>query len=150
MEQKQTHAYRYQIETLTNEMCQLEKSIDNFKQEKYQLLQEKVSTDLSGEQLSLIRHLTEEKVFLYSSPSHVNTFPFFKDQFEQDNKELRLQIKQSKNDQQQLQDHLDQLSKQVTQLHQEKVRSVRWHRSVNRFLCARIKWKIIRNNLIRK
>lgn len=131
-------------------MCQLEKSIDNFKQEKYQLLQDQVSTDLSGEQLSLIRHLTDEKVFFYSSPSHLNTLSFVKDQFEQDNKELRLQIKQSKNDQQQLRDHLDQLFKQVTQFHQEKVRSPRLHRSVDRFLCGRINWKMIRHNLIRK
>ena len=106
-------------------MQQLEKSLGEFKQEKYQLLQDKINTNPDDEQLSLVRHLTHEKVLFISFSSHPDILAFFEDQSEQANRELRLQIKQTKNDQQQLEDRVDQLSKQVTQLHQEKVRFLR-------------------------
>ena len=61
-EQKQINTYRIQIETLTNENHELEKTFDELKQEKNQLLLNKMDGDQDDERQNLVRQLTQEKV----------------------------------------------------------------------------------------
>ncbi|UJR27485.1 hypothetical protein I4U23_008770 [Adineta vaga] len=96
-EQNQTSSNRIQIETLTNEIQELEKTLDELKQEKNQLLLNKMDGDQDDERQNLVRQLTQEK-----------------DQYEQQIKESRKQIKQINEDKENLQKEFDRISKQLT------------------------------------
>jgi hypothetical protein len=61
-EQKQTNAYRIQVEELTNEIQEIEKSFQDIKQEKNQLLLNRMEGDEDDERQNLVRQLTQEKV----------------------------------------------------------------------------------------
>jgi prefoldin subunit 5 len=121
--QKQTNSSRNQIELLTNEIHQLEKTLNNLKEEKNQLIQIKMDGDQNDERQNLVRQITLEKVqtkeFL---PRKLIFIFFFKDQYEQQTKELRIQIKQITNERQQIQEEMENISKQCSQISNEKVR----------------------------
>jgi hypothetical protein len=61
-EQKQINSYRIEIETLTNDIHEFEKNFEELKQEKNQLLINKMDGDQDDERQNLVRQLTQEKV----------------------------------------------------------------------------------------
>ena len=61
-EQKQTNSYRIQIETLTNEIHTLEKSLNELKQEKNQLILSQMDSKQDSEQHNLVQKLIQETV----------------------------------------------------------------------------------------
>ncbi|CAF2579258.1 unnamed protein product [Rotaria sp. Silwood2] len=103
IEQKQTNSYRYQIESQTNEIHELEKTLNELQNEKNQLIQTKIDTDENDERQNLFQQITQEK-----------------NQYEQQTKELRIQIKQINNERQKIQDEFDHISKQYLQITHEK------------------------------
>lgn len=71
LEQKQTNTCRNRIESLTNEIQVFEKTLNELKNEKYQLIQSKMNGDENDERQNLVRQITQEKVqllffFVYS------------------------------------------------------------------------------------
>ncbi|CAF2987380.1 unnamed protein product [Rotaria sp. Silwood2] len=103
IEQKQTNSYRYQIESQTNEIHELEKTLNELQNEKNQLIQTKIDTDENDERQNLFQQITQER-----------------NQYEQQTKELRIQIKQINNERQKIQDEFDHISKQYLQITHEK------------------------------
>ena len=69
-EQKLNKASRTQIDTLTGEIQELEKSLEDLKQEKSQLLQTRMNDEQDDDRQDLLRHLTQEKV----SECHLSLF----------------------------------------------------------------------------
>jgi len=125
-EQKQINSYQIQIEKLTNEIHELEKTFEELKQEKNQLLFNKMDGDQDDERQNLVRQLTQEK-----------------DQYEQQIKEFRKQIKQINEDK-------DNISKQFAQIDNEKVKNLFRRFRVQLFLFLRINYKMNKLNLIMK
>jgi predicted nucleic acid-binding Zn-ribbon protein len=120
-EQKQTNSYRSQIETLTNEIHELEKTFEELKHEKNQLFLTKMDGDEDDERQNLVRQLTQEKV-KRNICYFVMFISIFKDQYEQQTKELRKQLKQINEEKDKIQEEFDNTSKQVTQINNEKVK----------------------------
>ncbi len=119
--QKQTNSSRNQIELLNNEIQQLEKILNEIKEEKNQLIQTKMDGDQDDQRQNLVRQITLEKVKKKRIYWNLIHYYFFKDQYEQQTKELRIQIKQITNERQQIQDEFDNISKQFLQITNEKV-----------------------------
>ncbi|CAF4028565.1 unnamed protein product [Adineta steineri] len=103
IEQRQINSYRNQIETLNNEIHALEKTSNDLKEEKNQVIQTKIGDDEDNDRQNFIRQIIQEK-----------------DQYEQQIKECRIQIKELNNQRQQIQDECDQMSKQILQITNEK------------------------------
>lgn len=60
--QKQTNSSRNQIDLLNNEIQQLEKTLNEIKEEKNQLIQIKMDGDEDNQRQNLVRQITLEKV----------------------------------------------------------------------------------------
>ncbi|CAF3910058.1 unnamed protein product, partial [Adineta steineri] len=103
IEQRQTNSYRNQIETLNNEIHLLEKTSNDLKDEKNQVIQTRIGDDQDNDRQTFIRQIIQEK-----------------DQYEQQIKECRIQIKEINNQRQQIQDECDHMSKQILQITNEK------------------------------
>ena len=61
-EQEQSNAYRVQLDTLTQEIHELETSLEELKQEKNQFLLSKMEDDKDTDGQDVVRRLTKEKV----------------------------------------------------------------------------------------
>jgi hypothetical protein len=77
--------------------------------------------DQDDQRQNLVRQITLEKVKKKRIYWNLIHYYFFKDQYEQQTKELRIQIKQITNERQQIQDEFDNISKQFLQITNEKV-----------------------------
>ena len=51
-----------QLESLTNELHELEKTLNQLKEEKNQFIQTKIDADQDNERQNLVRQITQEKV----------------------------------------------------------------------------------------
>ncbi|CAF1214300.1 unnamed protein product [Adineta ricciae] len=102
-EQRQAASYQRQIETLNNEIQILEKNLNDLQEEKKQFIQTQMNGDEDQERQNLVRQITQQK-----------------DQYEQQTKDLRVQIKQISNQRHQVQDELDQISQQLALINNEK------------------------------
>jgi len=88
-EQKQINSYQIQIEKLTNEIHELEKTFEELKQEKNQLLFNKMDGDQDDERQNLVRQLTQEKVRRFFWLSFFsNTFSHFQGSIRTTNKRI--------------------------------------------------------------
>ncbi|CAF1432012.1 unnamed protein product [Adineta steineri] len=94
IEQRQIHSYQNQTETLNNEIHLLKNN---------QVIQTKIGDDQDNDRQNFIRQIIQEK-----------------DQYEQQIKECRIQIKEINNQRQQIQDECDHMSKQILQITNEK------------------------------
>jgi chromosome segregation ATPase len=87
-EQKQINSYKIQIEKLTNEIHELEKTFEELKQEKNQLLFNKMDGDEDDERQNLVRQLTQEKVRGFLLSFFSNTFSHFQGSIRTTNKRI--------------------------------------------------------------
>lgn len=106
-EQKQGNSYRNQIEILTNDFSEMEKNFNELKEEKNQLLLNRMEGDEDDERQKFVRQLTQEKVRRFVFVFLYNYLFLPKDQFEQQIKDFRKQIKQINEEKENLSKQID-------------------------------------------
>ncbi|CAF4632014.1 unnamed protein product [Rotaria socialis] len=89
LEQTKINSCQNQTESLTNEIHELQKTLNEFKNEKNESIQNKMDGGENDERQNLVRHITEEKIKYFFSYSKFNSFLIVKDQYDQQNKRNR-------------------------------------------------------------